>query len=372
MARKRSGGFTLIELLVVIGIIAILLGLLLGALGKARDQANALKCSSNLRTIGQGLAQYVSDYHDTFPASYTYQYMAFTAGLTPNSQTPPVATWGYVHWSSFLYKYTLNTDPTIYGKLFGWDMFLCPSLAEGGLPATNTFAANAAEFGSPQFDEPATTSGHDWSSGLDLMAPRCAYTLNEVLCPRNKFVLNFGGSQNMRRCQYVRSTMVGHSSSTILATEFPGNWLIVSAPGDVNQSRVAKTHRPISGFMDISPGQNAQGPWDLPAMSPQGGGLGFGGSIAGYQRVIFSDLQPNPTQPAVNTTLDWVGRNHGSQKLDSSGWMLGTSNFLYVDGHVETKSVRDTINDDPNRGKTGFEWGDDIYSLNPHGDLLNP
>jgi prepilin-type N-terminal cleavage/methylation domain-containing protein/prepilin-type processing-associated H-X9-DG protein len=368
MARTRSRGFTLIELLVVIGIIAILLGLLLAALGKARDQANAIKCSANLHSIGESLAQYISDNHFTFPASYIYQYMS----LTPPTQSPQIATWGYVHWSSYLYKYTTNTDPTIYGKLFGWEMFQCPSLLNGGLPATNTFPENAGAFpGCPQFDEPATSLGHDWSSGWDLMAPRMAYTLNEALCPRNKFVLNFS-NHNLRTCQWVRTSMVKHSSSTILATEFPGNWNIVSAPGDNNPSPVSKAHRPISGFIAINPG--GQGPWDLPSMGPAGGGLGFGGgaTLPSYERAIWTDLQANPTVPAVNTTLDWVGRNHGVQKVDSSGWFLGTSNFLYVDGHVETKSVRETINDDPNRGSAGFEWGDDIYSLNPHGDLLNP
>ena len=60
-------GFTLTELLVVIGVIALLIGILLPTLSRAREASRKTQCMANLRTLGQMLTIYANTFHDLLP-----------------------------------------------------------------------------------------------------------------------------------------------------------------------------------------------------------------------------------------------------------------------------------------------------------------
>jgi prepilin-type N-terminal cleavage/methylation domain-containing protein len=106
-------GFTVIELLVVITIISLLISMLLPAMSKARNAAQALMCSANQRQLGIGLNTYLADYKQHFtvmddmdPANPGHQF-----GLDTFGDTGGCYNYNDVRWFDVMAPYVGWVDP---------------------------------------------------------------------------------------------------------------------------------------------------------------------------------------------------------------------------------------------------------------------
>jgi prepilin-type N-terminal cleavage/methylation domain-containing protein/prepilin-type processing-associated H-X9-DG protein len=146
--KGRKNSFTLIELLVVIAIIAILAGMLLPALHKARNHARSIKCLSNTKMLGMGYQLYAGDNNDCMLSIYN------TVEREGGNGTQPA---NCKLWVQGIQKYVgisgivdgVNAAiPAAYQRN---SVLTCPSMNEGRPqnPVGTVLAANLTHYGMP-------------------------------------------------------------------------------------------------------------------------------------------------------------------------------------------------------------------------------
>jgi prepilin-type N-terminal cleavage/methylation domain-containing protein len=134
----KKKGFTLIELLVVISIIALLVGILLPALGAARKSALDLQCKSQLRQFGISFMAYATDNKETLPTNKAQG----TNRQTWLTEGPSVFLWfKRAPQSGSIFTYAGESK----------ELYRCPALEEGATTA-NGFASNDGIGSNGKFD----------------------------------------------------------------------------------------------------------------------------------------------------------------------------------------------------------------------------
>ncbi len=321
MGTGRRQGFTLIELLVVISIIALLIGMLLPALGAAREAANAIACGSNTRAIMQGVATYAAENSDHYPPSYLYIHPQ-TGQIDPNDQKLGVPGLRYLHWSSLIFEDSVTAS----------EKFSCPSMQYGGLPRTNP--------GDDKYLLPEFQANKKGSNIEDKQVPWVAYTTNAAVVPRNKF----SGAQNGQAFDHwVKAGIIDNPSSTILATEF------LDKPVAFLENNEIKSHRPINPFYFSG---NLEGnPYEGTGYGPQfsyhrSAPTNFTGEYSEQEMDLHSRESERPlaAKGTAGIVRVGIGMHHN-----------GAVNFVYTDGHVQRKTALETFNE--------REWGSKFYSL---------